>query len=403
MIPKRRTLRACFAIIALVAGVTTALSTIHTTARKRLKRSYVQRVGLGRQSKDVLSSDELRELLRKYSRKKYGSGKYRKGWRHFMYSASSAIRQELSENLPHPVNRKALENLAFRLGVAADTGQRPCFVDAGARSGYALDFFCRARNLADFLMDRDQPIFPDFWGDALTNSPMLSREEDEAASSKSFQITSIAGGPGYDFLAAALVALYSASDLDHVPSIRTTVLDYEEGWKDLVHCMNAATRKVLPDFDFACDWGGKCDVTKPLSHPNNAACLPCIDSTHLWTCQYVVAENAQRLRDSDFVFFKDLFEAMPEGALFILTETTPYLWHELTSLMLEHCPYMQVGFPNKRGYQMVLRKGNEQDVFSLSEEEGQLLQHFEGIAILREGKLEKGWERQEPKNRGLVA
>jgi hypothetical protein len=388
---------------ALVVGLTKALSTIHTTARKRLKKSsYFHRHDLGSQSPPVSSPDELKELLQKTARRKYGSTKYRKRWRHFLQSSSNAIRQELSDKLPDPVDRQAHETLSFRLGVAADTGEMPSFADSGARSGYALDFFCRARNLADLLMDRDDPTFPVYWSESLANSPMLgSAGRDEP--SKPFRVTSIAGGPGYDFVAVALVALYAAGSDSDVPSIRTTVLDYEPGWSNLVNAMEAATQTVLPNHDFSCEWGGKCDITQPLSHHGNAACMEAIDSTHLWTCQYCVAENAQRLEDSGRVFFKELFEAVPEGALFVLTETTPYLWPSFCQLVEEHCPYMQVGFPNKHGYQMVLRKGNAVDGFSLSSADQELLCYFETISKLRrEQKSENRRGRQEQKIRGLV-
>ena len=34
----------------------------------------------------------------------------------------------------------------------------PSFEDAGSRSGYALDFFCRSRMLADILFDLEQKM-----------------------------------------------------------------------------------------------------------------------------------------------------------------------------------------------------------------------------------------------------
>merc|ERR1711920_434886 len=63
-----------------------------------------------------------------------------------------------------------------------------------------------------------------------------------------------------------------------------------------------------------------------LSHPNNSGCLQIASSVDLWVCQYCVAENMAKLRDSKYVFFTDLFAAAREGALFIITEVTPRLW-----------------------------------------------------------------------------
>jgi hypothetical protein len=401
---KQRTLRwAVVAVIALVAGVANCLSTVQTTARKRLKKSsFVQRRDLGTENQEILTREEIHNLLRKYSRRQYGSSNYRKGWRHFLHLSTNTIRRELSNNLPHPVNREEFENLAFRLGVAADTGEMPSFSDAGARSGYALDFFCRARNLADFLIDRDHPSFPAYWSEALHHSPLLQQNSSDYL--PKFRLASIGGGPGYDFVAAVLVALFSSGTAEKCPGIQATILDYEEGWQDLVESMNTATQAALPDCKISCHWGGKCDITKSIHHEDNRGCLEECDSADMLTCQYCVAENGVRLQDTNFVFFRELFEVVPEGTLLLLTETTPYLWPKLYRVIQSYCPYMQVGFPTNRGHQMVLRKGNvaSGDCCVLSDKDQELLDEFEKISLIREQKKEIGLRRQEKKVRGLV-
>lgn len=400
------------ALLSFAAGVVHCLSTtVKTTARKRLKKSsYVHRQDLGtHQHVEMHSPEDLQELIQKCSRRQYGSANYRKGWQHFLHSSTNAVQRELAFNLPHPVHREEFENLAFRLGVAADTGEMPSFSDAGARSGYALDFFCRARNLADFLFDRDHASFPAFWTGALQESALLMQQQVPNTGQPLLRMASIGGGPGYDFVAAALVAMFASSGNDQArrqPKILATILDYEEGWKDLVQSMNNAAKNALPSQCYMqCSWGGKCDITKSLYHADNRACLENIETMQLWTCQYCVAENANQLQESNFVFFQELFAAVPEGTLLLVTETSPYLWPQFYRLIEAHCPSMQVGFPNKKGYQMVLRKGNFQlgDGCRLSAADLGALQQFENLSTLRERKKESGWGRQEQKIRGLVA
>jgi hypothetical protein len=321
--------------LALVIGHILAYSCvcslpIETIARKRLgKSSFIQNQGLGTLQKEIASSDDILDLARKSALRKYGSSNYRKAWHHWLHLATLSIRHDLSENLPSPVDRERFENLAFRLGVAADTGEMPSFSDAGARSGYALDFFCRARNLAGLFMEKEDPSYPAGWSDAMLSTPNATLE-------KSFNLTSLGGGPGFDFVAAALASTFYAAGSE-APSIHATILDYEEGWSNLVKAMDSATRNVLQQPQMSCCWGGKCDITKPVAHPDNAACLAEISSTQLWTCQYCIAENMHLLRESKFVFFQDLFEAAPVGAMFIFTETTPRIWPDFCNLVAEHC------------------------------------------------------------------
>ena len=61
------------------------------------------------------------------------------------------------------------------MGVASDVGLMPSFEDPGAWSGYALEFFCRARNLADLYVDASKPNykFLEGWVEGLMESIML--------------------------------------------------------------------------------------------------------------------------------------------------------------------------------------------------------------------------------------
>lgn len=371
---------------------------VETTARKRLgNKSFIQKKERGA-IRSIASSQELQDLSSSLTQRKPGSLSYFKGWKHWCLLALESIRHDLSLNLPYPSDRAKFENLFFRLGVAADFGDMPSFSDPGARSGYALEFFCRARNLADLYFDSLNPsfTFPEYWVEAMMKTPMLGGDE------QPYNMVSLGGGPGFDFVGAAMVSSFVTSTSEkHPRSIKATIFDYEEGWGDLIEAMGESTISVLQQPNMSCGWGGKCDITKSLNDPSNSGCLKVIDSTQLWTCQYCVAENANLLRDSHYVFFHDLFENARDGAIFIFTEVHPRIWPEFYKLMDVHCPYMQVGF-NKNGRQMLLRKGSDQAQTSplISEKDKEFLNKFEDLARFHTRKINSGWKRQIPKIRG---
>mmetsp|Transcript_11081 Transcript_11081/g.27261 ORF Transcript_11081/g.27261 Transcript_11081/m.27261 type:complete len:429 (+) Transcript_11081:68-1354(+) len=389
---------------------------VETTARKRMgKKSF-----LLKQSRDKLppisTPAELHGLASSLSRRKRGSQSFYKGWIHWRAAALDAIRYDLSRNLPQEADTKNFENLFFRLGVASDVGRMPSFEDAGARSGYAVEFFCRARNLADLYVDGWNPYyeFPRFWLDSLMETPMLGGGScDDAAAEfgdEPYSMVSLGGGPGFDYVGAALAAsfsTYTSSSANETSShghnekrMKATILDYEEGWGDLVHAMGNSTQRILQSPQLECSWGGKCDITKSILDPSNEACLRLVDTTDLWTCQYCVAENAESLRESKYVFFHDLFERAMVGSVFVLTEVHPRLWPEFYRLIEEHCPYMSAGF-NRNGRQMMLRKERQRTPpQSISEKDRRLLKKFEDLGRYHERKIRSGWERQVPKRRG---
>jgi len=288
--------------------------------------------------------EQLQTLTRKIQLKVPGSRLHRKAWTTWCVQAIDCIKEELSLNLPHPVDDVTTETLAFQLGVAADVGERPSFTNAGSRSGYAMDFFCRARRLADmFVCVGDR--FPEFY--ALQINLLLHRSE-------VCRIVSIGGGPGYDFCALALAKAFTGSNC----AIEGTVYDFEEGWSDMVDAMSISTTHILQQthpFELStisCHFGGKCDITKSLSDPSNTSLL--VFPADIIVCQYCVAENANLLRESDFIFFRDLFKHAKQGAIIILTETTHRLWPEFVDLVLDMD--FEVSFVRGRGTQLVLRK-----------------------------------------------
>ena len=455
-------------------------------------------------------------LAQKHSNKRPGSSQYKKAWRHWLSAAVDSIRDDLCSNLLSVggvlsnsnnnnttddmmmMNQKVteeFEKLHYDLGVAADIGIMPSFQNHQARIGYSLEFFCRARSLAEFFLetsvdiiyadaaDQDNNKYPKFWSNTLINNecPILASSTSSSPLSPSlssettttYEIVSLGGGPGFDFVGVALAATFSwyaqsndnANSCSNNMNIHVSVLDYEEGWKDLVNAMDGSTRNILTTVpvpssslstaattlpSLSCDWGGKCDITKSLLHdPVNVHCLklvhgrgdaeknnsnddedgtaqppPTASPAKLWICQYCVAENAELLRKSNFVFFKELIEVIPVGTLLLLTEVVPRLWPEFVHQLDNDglLSYVDIGFcKGYHGKQFMLQKKratieSESSSTSCSNDEHEQehnnqglfeqfdhrtreqLIHFEELSVCHDRKLQSGWERKERKS-----
>ena len=381
-------------------------------------------------------------------------------WRHWCTQAVDAIRYHLSLNLPDPADPHEFGALFFELGTAADHGEMPSFADAGARSGYALEFFCRARLMADLMLNkygyRWSPILryrppgeapqkdsdnnqknaelrADIWKEKfggssqppvnnpnntiinnMNNNNSLTPEEETV-----MRIVSLGGGPGYDFVGLVLADTFGTSGYG-TTRIEGTVFDYEEGWGTLVDAMNIAIQSALEinntthhTHQHNVQWGGGCDITKSMAHPSNAACLATLPTTDMFVCQYCLAENAAPLRDSDFVFFVDLFEQAANDTVFVITEVTSRIWPELVDILLRLQDQQQdeqpAGFAfgfdvdfvrtKKRKFSPALvvqkRLGAK-----IRQEEMDECQDFIRLRTLHERKMEKGYKREYKKVRG---
>lgn len=393
-----------------------------TTVPKRSGRSsFLQKLQQPESFKkppkhNIFTPEELHNLAISLSKRKPGSHSFNRGWITYRIAALESIRFHLYHNLPHPADKSNFEQLFFNLGVASDVGQMPSFEDAGARSGYAVEFFCRAKNLADLFLDtfNDSFEFPQYWLEGLRESPILGcgKSAECVSGGDHYSIVSLGGGPGFDYVSAAVATSFCS----YVDSLRedeasrlklqATILDYEEGWSDLVRAMADSTQTLLDQSNSSlkCDWGGKCDITKSIVHPSNAAVLLLLDSTNLWTCQYCVAENAHNLKESNYVFFRELFRYARQGSIFVLSEVHPRLWPDFYNLMQEENFCIQeVGF-NKKGKQMLFRKSSSATQREsgpiMSEIDRRQLAKFEEMGKYHERKIKVGWQRQESKIRG---
>lgn len=324
--------------------------------------------------------EELLSFASASGKKVRGSSNSRKAWRYWSDQTLKLIQSDLQQSLMVPLDNQALNDLSYSLGVAADVGTMPSFDDEIARQGYALNYFCRAQNMADLLFSSDELL--------------------GGGTRKTCRICSLGGGPGFDFVAATLIASYRSQQQGiHPTRLRATIFDYQEGWASLVRKMSNSTCNVLGGSHSSC-YFELCDITAPLSDPLNAQCRKQVQETDIWFCSYCVAENARKLRDNDYVFFQDLFSQAKQGALFVFTETTHRLWPELANVA-GHSGF-DVSFPSRfqkhfGKRQLVLRK-RKGAVFG--PEEKALCMLFERDNEMHERKIQNGTVRQARKVRG---
>lgn len=209
-----------------------------SSVRKRLgKSSFLYRHLTGGPNINVTSGKDLRRTAEQHSGKIIGSSQYKKAWTRWLYLAVEAIREDLGKQLLQQTEserdengedlKEAFEKLFFDLGVAADEGTMPSFENEAARKGYALEFFCRGRALAEFLLETpstsaedaldggcNMAIYPRFWNQALRSPdcPLLgtgTNQSPTAPEQTTYEIVSLGGGPGFDFVGVALAAAFS--------------------------------------------------------------------------------------------------------------------------------------------------------------------------------------------------
>lgn len=226
--------------------------------------------------------EELRNIASASGKKVRGSSNSLKAWRYWSDKTIQLLRSDLEQSLTIPVDNQALNDLSIQLGVAADVGAMPSFEDEGARAGYCVNYFCRAQLMADLLFTSDSSILGEEIDDLLAGTV-----------AKTCRISSLGGGPGFDFVAAALIASYRSLQQNTQPTtLHATIFDYEEGWSCLVKKMSESVQNVLGGAH-SCGFA-KCDITVPLSNPINSQCRQEILQTDIWFCSYCVAENADR-------------------------------------------------------------------------------------------------------------
>lgn len=330
----------------------------------------------------------IRDLVARAAQKTPGSVRHRKLWRHYMHRYCQDVQASISRTVESQVDWNATRTLETNLGaVGANTGVMPDFSNPGALHGYTLNHFGRARLLGDFINQSE----PDW----------LQKRVDELFSSDATtpcQVASLGGGPGYDF-----VSLSALSDFRQGPMVHATVYEYEPAWRDIVTTIESAVHSISDRAmdQHSCGFAG-CDITLPLSAAVNAEIgSRAQSSTNVVVCSYCIAENAVRLSEQDFCFFRHIFAEATDGLLFLFTETTHRLWPDLIDIATKaglriSTPHISSG---KAGWQLALLKdGNENKSITTIDKE--LYDRFTRDNRAHGTRLDRGWKRQLRKNRG---
>ena len=382
----------------LVMALMSSRTTTAALRRPGIERLWMQRGQLQPSSPSPLvpqqhfmtatEQEQLQQCTVASSRKVFGSLQYQKAWITWSTLVVEHIRHDFHQTLPHPVDANATAVLEYELNRVGDVGTISplSFADAGSRSGYALHFFGRVRRLADTILysrNTHVPIVRAIQR-MLVVSPTVTTA---TTGTTECHLISIGGGPGYDFvglcLAKSFLNLYDtqketdAADSSSSPSspcapssfLRGTVFDYQVGWSDWVDCMDKSTNRVLSQIHdnnickggsstFSCSFGGGCDITKTLDNPVNANLTNAIRSANIIVCQYCIAENAVRLKDHNYVFFRQLFQQANDGAIFVFTETTHRLWPDLVDQLPEELGF-DVAFVKNRSFQLLIQKRSD--------------------------------------------
>ena len=393
---------------------------------------------------------EARALVERASIKVRGSVHHGKLRRHHVNVYCRAVREGLLRGTTGLRYRRERSVATKRLeaalgGIGANRGIAPDFSDAEALRGYALAHFGRALLLSelaiqtepDWLHRRVSGLFSVSSSSSLSTAPpeLGCSNSDGNHGIENVRLASLGGGCGYDFVAFAALSEYLQG-----PSIDATVYDNESGWKDIVADVERVVRDMFPcsrnisnteisernhQRSHRCGFDS-CDITSPLDSISNEALASAIDSTQIYSCSYVVAENAVELQRTRFGFFQDLFSEALNGSLFFFTETTHRLWPDLLDLVRKHnrdtgygASSIRVAIPHircgKNGWQLGLLKGSASETevpspsraiydgrgfVELSKQERKLYERFRRDNLSHLSRLERGWKRDERKFRG---
>jgi hypothetical protein len=327
-------------------------------------------------------------------------------------------------------------------GMGADQGIMPDFSNKEALHGYTLNHFGRVRLTSELVTSKSlsEPDWLSFRVSELLSSSSSSQHRNTSnnnnnTDSDDLSIASLGGGCGYDF-----VAFSALSEFLKGPRIKTTVYEYEPAWKDIVSDVEMIVQDSCSSNNNNSGSGSgsgsgqqprghhqhlhKCgfefgDITSPLDASTNEAIASMVNSTEVFSCSYVIAENAVKLQQNKFEFFSQLFSEAADGSLFFFTETTHRLWPDLIDLASrqdDSNSFMRYTLPHLRsgkvGWQLALLKdstaaGNisfSRKSCDKSEEvraeEKELIERFKKDNLANQLRIDRGWKRDEKKVRG---
>jgi hypothetical protein len=332
-----------------------------------------------------------RSLITQASLKVPNSTHHLKVWRAYSHSHYRQVERLLRHSLGADVELASSRRLEADLGrVGANTGVMPDFSNSGALAGYALNHFGRARLLGDVVVGGQ----PDWM--RLRVEEILSGGGAEGPC----HVASLGGGPGYDY-----VALSALSEFRRGRDVHAVVYEYEPRWGNIVGAIEEAVAFACGTDRHECGFQ-LCDITLPLDASVNKSIANGLHSIDVVVCSYCVAENAVRLSESDFCFFRDLFAEVVDGTLFLFTDTTHRLWPDLADAAID--AGLRVSFPHmsgsgKAGWQLILLKDGTGGDFrhAIDAHDMQLYSRFRKHNDAHLDRLRRGWKRDQRKIRGV--
>jgi len=356
-------------------------------------------------TKSTLPYHELRKdtraLVERSGCKVHGSPQFTKVYRHYVHRFCETIQAGLKEKIGSSIDPVASRKLEADLGeVGANRGIMPDFSNVEALRGYALRHFGRTRLMSDLVTQSE----PDWLSDRISDFFQGNRVGNscEPSSHRCINVASLGGGPGFDFLCFSALSNFVGG-----PIVSTTVHEYESSWKDIVASVEQVVQDVCNSSRYECGFDS-CDITVALNAATNERIAFSVGSTEIYTCSYVIAENAAKLSKGDFIFFRDLFSEAPQGTLFFFTETTHRLWPDIIDMA--RSASMRVAIPHLRsgkvGWQLALLKdarycvGDNVGDVVMSGVNKELYERFKRDNRAHLARLDRGWKRERPKRRG---
>lgn len=267
------------------------------------------------------------------------SRRFRHVWHTYIHRESEQLLPHLLRRLPR-VEKPDTAELKKGLCASTNTGVRPSFDNAHARSGYIEAKINRCGNLPNLLMTEELSE--------------LRSEIFRTVGRSQWTIALYGGGPGFD--TAGLVLLRKFLRADEI-RFHTNVYDNEPGWASAVTAVQQTLSEVHGDDS---SWRFKsCDITLDVNDAVNAAVQRDVASTQLFVFSFVCVENFQLLQQSRFVFLRSLFRDAPDGSVFLFTDSTHRLWPLIYDEAVRvHADRFRVWTPFGRGchYALVLQK-----------------------------------------------
>ena len=264
---------------------------------------------------------------------------FRHAWTTFIRTESHAFLPLLLELLP---SIAIPDTMALKRGLclSTNTGRRPSFTNAHARSGYIQQKINRCGNVPNLLLSEELCDL---------RSRLFRSHQSEC-----WNVALYGGGPAYDVLGLVFMRDYfRAWDVQ----FHATIYDNEPGWKGAIDAVKQTLgqlgqRNVSLSFQH-------CDITLDMCAAENDDVRCSLQSTKLHLFSFVCVENSCLLRDSAYVFLQSLFSQCSDGSYFIFTDSTHRLWPAIFHVANASAPdRFRVSTPFARSchYALVLEK-----------------------------------------------